>query len=202
MTILKVSRLEGLSDGIFAIAMTILALDLRLPPHIDSTHLVSVMENVVFFKLFIYIGSFIILGTLWIAMTFQIGLLQRLNRPYLWTHVLYLMVICVVPFSASLVAAYPTNPASIIFFAINLLCASVAQFIIAQCAYYFQLNNELYTPAIRHAIVKRIYVAPLFYFLSIALAYWHPHLAFLALIAPILIYILPGAVDRFDQPPA
>lgn len=197
--LLKISRLEGLTDGVFAIAMTILALDLRLPRGLDSTHLLITLQSDVAFKLYIYIVSFIILGTLWVAMSFQIGLLERVNRPYLWTHVFYLMAVCIVPFSASLVAAYPQNPASISFYAYNLIAASLCQFLICECARSFNLNNSFYTQAIRRAIVRRIFVAPAFYVVALVLVHWDTKLAFVLLLAPTVLYMIPGRVDQYES---
>src|SRR5579864_9283262 len=91
--LLKISRIEGLTDGVFAIAMTILVLDLRLPPNLQINNLFHVLQNQILFKLYIYIASFILLGTLWVAMNFQFGLLDRLNREYLWANIFYLMVV-------------------------------------------------------------------------------------------------------------
>ncbi|MEO8402895.1 MAG: TMEM175 family protein [Gammaproteobacteria bacterium] len=197
--ILKVSRLEGLTDGIFAIAMTILVLDLHLSPDMTAINLTAHMTSDIFLKLIIYMGSFIILGTLWVAMNFQLGLLDHVNRPYLWSNVLYLMLVCIVPFSASLVAAYPTHFASITFYAINLICASMAQLLTILCAHAYRLNRDIYTTAIRHAVIQRIFIAPVFYIAALILAHWNMTLAFIALIAPTFLYMLPGKVDHFDQ---
>lgn len=196
--ILKISRLEGLTDGIFAIAMTLLVLDLRIPAHLETAHLSTILRHDVLAKLFIYAGSFVILGTLWVAMTFQVGLLERINRPYLWANVFYLMAICVVPFSANLLGFFPYSPMSIYFYVGNLLCASLGQLLIAQCAYYYQLNKEGYNSEIRHAIIRRILVAPVFYVVSIFLAHWNTGLAFIMLIAPTVIYMIPGRVDHYE----
>src|SRR5690242_19219537 len=87
--ILKVSRLENLTDGIFAIAMTILVLNITLPLDTTTAKLALVLQTTILEKIFIYAGSFIILGTQWIAMTFQHGFVERLNRPYLWANFLY-----------------------------------------------------------------------------------------------------------------
>src|SRR5579871_1824982 len=100
--LLKVSRLEGLTDGIFAIAMTILVLNLRVPVNLPDTKISLHIQSEIYTNLLIYIGTFIILGTHWIAMNFQWGLLELLNRIYLWVNMFYLMAICVVPFSANL----------------------------------------------------------------------------------------------------
>lgn len=196
--ILKISRIEGLMDGIFAIAMTILVLDLHLPSSISMDNMPYFLTHNALSRLFIYIGSFIILGTLWIAMNFQLGLLERLNRPYLWCNVFYLMAVCVVPFSASLLGTYPENYASIIFYACNLLCISLCQFMIAQCAHYYKLNNDYFPAAVRYAILKRIALAPVFYISSLIVAYWNIKLAFILLTAPTLIYMKPGRVDQYE----
>ena len=196
--LLKVSRLEGLTDGIFAIAMTILVLDVHLPAAAERSAIFFILQTDIFLKLFIYAGSFIILGTLWIAMNFQLGLLDHVNRPYLWANVFYLMVICVVPFSASLLGAYPTSPASLTFYAVNLLCASVGQLLTARSAHVYHLNKPIYNIAIRNAVVKRIFIAPGFWLAAIFLAHWNSIIAFMALVAPTLIYMLPGAIDKYD----
>lgn len=197
--ILKVSRLEGLTDGIFAIAMTILVLDLHLPEGIKIINLYSFLFTSIFIKLIMYVCSFIILGTLWIAMTFQTGFLERLNRSYLWIHVFYLMIICIVPFSASLVAAHPDNYVSISFYAINLLCASLTQFLIIYCAHYYQLNHEDYTNHIRRVSIQRVFVAPPFYIASLFLAKWSTSIAFFLLVAPIVVYMIPGKIDKYSN---
>lgn len=197
--LLKVSRLEGLTDGVFAIAMTILAFDLRLPHDAVVTNLLSFFIHIELIKLYIYIGSFIVLGTLWIAMNFQLGLLERINRPYLWANVFYLMIICVVPFSASLVAAFPNDPVSISWFSINLLFANFMQFIISQSAHKYKLNKETYTPAIRKAILRRLTVGPVFYISAFFLAHWDNKIAFVLLVIPPIIYLFPGRIDTYDH---
>jgi uncharacterized membrane protein len=198
--LLKISRLEGLTDGIFAVAMTILVLDLHLPTHhLMTGNLLPLLQSDILIKLGTYIGSFIILGTLWVSMNFQLGLVEHLNRPYLWTNIFYLMVICVVPFSASLLSAFPHHPVSITFYALNLLCASLGQFIVSQCSHYYHLNKPIYTLAIRNAVLRRIGVAPVFYLASLFLAHWNTGLAFILLIAPTAIYMKPGRVDQYES---
>jgi uncharacterized membrane protein len=197
--ILKVHRLEGLTDGVFAIAMTILAFELRVPAGLSLTQIPHYLSVTVFEKLYVYAGSFILLGTLWVAMSFQIGLLEKLNRQYLWAHIFYLMFVCIVPFSANLLAAFPLNASSIYFYSANLLFLSLAQFIIARSSRYFQLNKRVCTDEISLAIIKRIFVAPPFYLAAILLASWNIRLAFFFLLIPTVVYMVPGRVDRYDN---
>lgn len=197
--LLKVSRLESLTDGIFAIAMTILILDLKLPSDVAVSDMSHYIISYISPRLIIYIGSFIILGTLWIAMNFQIGLLDKVVRPYLWAHIFYLMTICVVPFSAAFIANYPQSQFAISFYAVNLLCSSLFQYIIFKSAEKHGLNDKKCTPVVRHAIIKRIFLAPVFYVFSIFVAQWNISIAFLLLVAPPLIYLMPGEIDALDK---
>jgi len=197
--LLKISRLEGLTDGIFAIAMTILILNLHVPNQLDDTHLLPFIKNDTFYNLFIFMGSFIILGTHWIAMSFQMGLVDHLNRAYLWVNMIYLMVICVVPFSANLLGIYPHSTSSIYFYAVNLLCASLGQLLIFLCARYFDLYKNADTANIYWAGVKRVLVAPPFYICSVVLASWNITAAFILLVLPTIIYLKPGRIDRYEN---
>lgn len=196
--LLKISRLEGLADGIFAIAMTIMVLNLHVPLHIQTHKIFPLIQKDLYTNLIIYVGSFVILGTHWVAMNFQWGLLERLNRIYLWTNIFYLMVICVIPFSANLLGAYPNNIDSINFYGINLLCCSLGQFLTLECAHFFKLYKSEYTPAIHRAALRRIWVAPPFYVASLLIAHWNIVVAFSLLVFPTLIYIIPGRIDRFE----
>jgi uncharacterized membrane protein len=196
--LLKISRLEGLTDGIFAIAMTIMVLNLHIPEHLDPQALVPLLKTDVAVNLLIYIGSFVILGTHWIAMNFQWGLLDHLNRTYLWANMYYLMVICVVPFSADLLGVHPYNTNSIDFYAINLLCASFGQFLTLQTAHYYKLFKKEYTRDIYFAALHRLLIAPLFYVAALMISNWSIGLAFLLLVLPTVIYMKPGKIDKYE----
>jgi uncharacterized membrane protein len=111
------------------------------------------------------------------------------------------MTICVVPFSASFVAAYPNSRVSLAFYAVNLLCANFGQLLIAECAHYFKLNGKHYSLAFRRAIIQRIFVAPPFYILSFFLAPYSTSLAFIVLVIPPVLYLIPGFVDKLDSAP-
>lgn len=199
MHLLKVSRLEGLTDGIFAIAMTIMVLNLHVPMYLGSKHSLPLIQPEIYTNLFIYVGSFIILGTHWIAMNFQLGLIGHLNRIYLWANIYYLMVICVVPFSANLLGAYPHNISSIKFYAVNLLCSSLGQLLTLECGHYFGLYKiDIYSAAIHRAARRRIFVAPIFYISSLVVAHWNISMAFILLVLPTIIYTIPGKIDHYE----
>lgn len=197
--VLKISRLEALTDGIFAIAMTILVFNLRIPLKLTDSNLLTVLTQDTVEKLAIYAGSFIILGTQWIGAYFQFGFLVRVTRTYLWINIFCLMFLCVIPFSASLLADYPQNPISISFYAVNLILVTLGRYITWEYACFRKLNNLATSPYAYRSVVQRLLFAPVFYFAAPFLAYWNTHVAFILLIAPPLIHLIPGKVDKYIE---
>ncbi len=197
--LLKISRLESLTDGIFAIAMTIMVLNLHVPPDMKTLDVLPLIQRDLYNNLIIYFGSFFILGTHWIAMNFQWGLLDRVNRTYLWANMIYLMFVCIIPFSASLLGEYPHSRESVYFYAANLFGASLMQLFVLETAHYYGLFKSVYTNKFRYAAIRRVLVAPCFYVMAIIFTHYSVHGAFALLVAPTLIYIIPGQIDKFEQ---
>lgn len=195
---LKVSRLTGLTDGIFAIAMTILVLNLQLPLDMDGSDLSTFLKADVLQKLFIYAGSFIILGTQWIGISFQHGFLNHVNRPYLWFNIFFLMPICTIPFAANLLVEYPRSFISILFYAADLLCVSIGLFLTLQVSHYYKLCDPMYKGA-RNLALQRILFAPIFYIAAIIVAQWNTTIAFALLIIPPVVHIIPGKLDKYNE---
>jgi uncharacterized membrane protein len=112
------NRLEFLFDGIFAIAMTILVLELKVP---ELTERKSVAElgqllmhhGATFFS---YILSFIMLGILWYSHNQYFQYLQRITKSIFIFHIVQLAFAAFFPFCAALFGRYPTNRLALIFY--------------------------------------------------------------------------------------
>lgn len=105
------NRLEFLFDGIFAIAMTILVLELRVPDLADR-HSVAELGRFLLHHgpTFVsYLLSFIMLGILWYDHNQQFRHLRRITRSILTVQLLQLAAAAFFPFCAALFGRYPTN---------------------------------------------------------------------------------------------
>ncbi len=126
----ELGRLENLTEGIFAIAMTILVLNLETPvlkkPFSSTALLQALAYN--WHDLLNYAISFYILGSLWVGHNQQLHLLRYTNRRHLWLNLLWLMFICLVPFTASVRGNYPNLISANILIHINLICAGLLNF--------------------------------------------------------------------------
>src|SRR6266704_2109742 len=101
-------RLLTLADGIFAIAMTLLVLDLRLPdaPAGDlATRLRSLIP-----RFGTFVVSFVVLGVFWFAHHQTFHFVVRVNRTLVWLSVLFFMGVALIPFVASVLGANYDDP--------------------------------------------------------------------------------------------
>ena len=112
------NRLEFLFDGIFAIAMTILVLELKVPELTDRKSVVELGQllfhhGATFFS---YILSFIMLGILWYSHNQYFRYIQRITISIFIFHIVQLALAAFFPFCAALFGRYPTNQLSLIIY--------------------------------------------------------------------------------------
>lgn len=103
----SIERLTALSDGLFAVAMTLLVLDLRVPvlaagPSSEHGLWAALLKLGPSFAA--YLLSFTMLGTFWLAQHTLLGILGRCDRTLTWINVGFLFVVSLLPFSAALLA--------------------------------------------------------------------------------------------------
>jgi uncharacterized membrane protein len=102
------SRIAALVDGIFAVAMTLLVLDLKLPEGTKMSNDPAVWRQL--FELTgrfsTYALSFIVLGIFWIGHHSLFHFVRRVSRDMLWLNLLFLLFITLLPFSTNLLSGH------------------------------------------------------------------------------------------------
>lgn len=116
-------RYEALGDGVFAIVMTLLVLELKLPEAAGpdghaalSARLLAIWPNYIG-----YLVSFLFLGLWWLGHHSLLDLVWRVDGPFLWMNFIYLMLITMIPFTASLAAKNWGEPIAGVIYGLNLL---------------------------------------------------------------------------------
>jgi len=104
----NLERLAALSDGIFAVAMTLLVLDLRVPAAelVQSEHDLWRALGALAPRLVMYMMSFLTLGIFWVGQQTQLNHLARSDRHLTWIHLAFLLAVTVTPFSTTLLAEH------------------------------------------------------------------------------------------------
>jgi len=111
-------RLEFLFDGIFAIAMTILVLELKVPELTDRHSVAELWRALAHHAptFASYLLSFLMLGILWYRHNQQYRQIEVITRGMLVLHLVELAAAAFFPFCAALLGRYPTNRLSAVFY--------------------------------------------------------------------------------------
>jgi uncharacterized membrane protein len=120
---MKQQRLENLADGIFAIVMTLLVLELKVPTFTDFSHQSLIREFFVFIPYIMsYVTSFFLLYIFWQSQHFIVSAYAKNVTVDLSTiNAVFLFFIGLVPFTAHLLAQYHTEQFAIIIFSLHII---------------------------------------------------------------------------------
>ena len=118
---LTTRRIEALADGIFAIAMTLLALTLTLPDMMESKISLSQLLADQWPKFFNYVIGFLLLAIFWIVHHQQFHIIRRTDRRHVWINIGILMFVALMPFSTDVAGDYSDETLAGLVFNTNLM---------------------------------------------------------------------------------
>ena len=155
------NRLEAISDGIFAIVMTLLILDVRLPANIPINSNADLL-NVLFLikpKIISFAVSFFIIAGYMVGHHFIFSLLNKVNGVFVWINIFYLLTISFVPFPTSILAEHGDKFAALCFYALNLtLCGGFHTLMF----WRIYKNESLRKPDVKPTDVKKYFWSAVF----------------------------------------
>ena len=124
-TIIPTNRLEALTDGVFAIVMTLLVLEVSIPEIAYESLQAELPRRLLELwpKLYSYALSFLVLGILWTLHHRSFHSIKRCDNALIWLNIVFLMFIALIPFSTSLLGNYGTEQLSIVIYSSNALLA-------------------------------------------------------------------------------
>jgi uncharacterized membrane protein len=105
--LVSTGRLEAFSDGVFAIAITLLVLDLTVPPRDEGRSLTHAL-GAEWPSYFAYLVSFAVIGIIWVNHHALCGLIKQADRLVLFANLFLLLTVSVIPFPTRLLAEYLT----------------------------------------------------------------------------------------------
>jgi uncharacterized membrane protein len=180
------NRMEQFSDGIFAIAITLLALDLHVM-HLSSFDFIGglneisvLLPNIVTFMI-----SFITIAIFWVNHHQLTQDIKHMHRTVLWANIIFLLFITLIPFGTNVASTNPTHPLALTTYALVLFGASVL-FSILRYYVHKGLGEEKIS-------MERSMVGPFLYLCAVIVALIHTPVAYFLLVIPPLYYFLPKA---------
>ncbi|GAA0921354.1 TMEM175 family protein [Rothia nasimurium] len=201
----QLERLTFFSDAVFAIAITLLVIEIHVPQpegRDDAAWLHALVELLPHF--FGFVLSFIVVGALWAAHHRVFGMLRGFHPSLVWRNLALLMSVAFMPFSSALMSTHSNERIPEMFYALNLFVAGLLQ--------YRLFRSALRAPYLREeandndvAMMRRRTLAlPCMAALAFVLAIWAPGPSNLplALMPLVVVWFARGSLRRSRVAPA
>jgi uncharacterized membrane protein len=189
------ARLLAFSDGVFAIAITLLIIGVVIPQGTDKFNLNSVLSSLWPNYLAFFI-SFFVIGLYWIIHVRQFRFVRKYDSGLLWLNLLFLLFIVIMPFTTSVVSKYSSETAVIIY-AANVACVGYMRTAAwAYSAYKHRLIDKRLPPTfIKRTTIMNL-IAPSIFTLSIGVAFINFNLAQYIWISIFVVYVIAMRVFK------
>ena len=178
------TRLEAFSDGVLAIVITIMVLELKVP-HGPSLGAVAALLPV----FLSYVLSFVYVGIYWNNHHHMLHACTRVTGGILWANLHLLFWLSLLPFVTGWMGENHFEPIPSALYGVVLLCAAVAYWILQQAIIASQGNDSL----LRHAVGSdwKGKLSPLLYILAITLTFFLPWAGQLIYVGVALLWLVP-----------
>jgi uncharacterized membrane protein len=166
----NLDRLLALSDGVFAVAITLLVLDIKVPERVSGHLLVALLQNMPSVQS--YIISFAVIGIYWNAHRGILHSVQRFDGALAALNLLFLFFIAFLPVPTAILGQYGNSLTATIIYALSMDLVGISSFLLW---WYISANYRLLDATIdRQSIAShsfQILIPPLVFLLSIGVAF-------------------------------
>ncbi len=205
---LSPARLLALSDGVFAVAITLLVLNIKLPAYAGTLNDQKLLEALIHIgPLYLsYILSVLIIGAYWVAHHGLFHYIRRSDRILLWLNILFLTCVTFITFPAALLGLYWYNRVAVIAYGgslalTGLVFDAIRWYATSNC----RLVDKDLDPLLNRSAMLRNLVGPFIYILAIGIALLpiqvygidSTRLSIILYVIVPIFYILPGRIDLY-----
>jgi uncharacterized membrane protein len=178
-------RLEAFSDGVLAIIITIMVLELKVP------HGSSLADLSPLFTIFIcYIMSFVFVGIYWGNHHHLLHTVHHVNSKIIWSNMHLLFWLSIIPFSTAWMGENHFSKLPVAIYGTNLLCCAIAYYILQKVIMSHYTHNTNLTEALKKQEKKGIISLGL-YVLSVVFAFVYPTVSAIIFATVSVMWVLP-----------
>jgi TMEM175 potassium channel family protein len=191
------ARLEAFSDGVIAVIITIMVLELKLPHQDGLDGLRAVLPT-----LGLYLISFAFVGIYWINHHHLVHRTEEADELILYANLGFLFCLSLLPFFTSYVLEKKMDSFSVAFYIASMILTGFS-FLLLRLAIGRRLRHAGRFEAEDKAVERKNWLSLFIYVMAIPLAFQHPHMA-LGLVAFVtIIWVTPttGIKPREEHPP-
>jgi uncharacterized membrane protein len=181
------NRVEAFSDGIFAIIITLLVLEIKVP-HIENHNSITDLMGALKLllpKFFSWLISFFTVAVIWVNHHKIFKQISKLDNGIFWWNAVLLLWTSFIPFPTAVLGDYPNNQVSFVFY--GLIMALMALSFTLMRFYAIRnpnvldatVNQEAFKKGTRYSII----FGPVMYLAGIAMSFFNPYLSFAVYLA-------------------
>ncbi len=197
----NIGRLASISDGIFAVGMTLLVLGLAVPA-VEAVktesdllrQLRDLLPGIV-----TYFMSFLTLGIFWVAHQTQLSQLSRSNRNFTCIHLAFLLGVTLVPFSTALLARFHWSRVALIVYWLNIFVLGLTLLLAFEYGARAGLFPDEERLMLGRVIRRRIYTAQTLYLVGMLLCFIDTHLSIGVIVAIQLNYAIAPRIPLLHR---
>lgn len=123
-------RVMALTDGVFAIIMTLLVLEIHVPQLAAGESLSTVFLRDVWPNIVVFVISFVLTGLYWVGHRDMFNLVHGVDRGLIWLNILYMLPVALVPAAAALLGAYSHDALALRLYGLLLLLISLMRLVL------------------------------------------------------------------------
>jgi len=183
--VVRTSRLEAFSDGVLAIIITIMVLELKVP---DGPRLADLVHTTGV-GLLTYLLSFVYVAIYWNNHHHMFHLVRQASGGVLWANLALLFCLSLVPFSTNWMGETDFALVPTIVYGISLVLPAIAYMLLANALVALHGQDSTLARAMGRGVKE--WVSPLIYALGIAGAFIHPYIAFALYMVVAAIWFVP-----------
>lgn len=201
MVYLTTQRVEAFSDGVFAIAITLLVLEIKVP-HLEAGESLWAALGHLWTSYFGYIFSFVMIGVYWANHHHIFHLFKKSDHYFVLLNVFFLMCISFLPFPTAVLAEYIADPehrqAAATFYAFGLFLPAFGWFLMW---IYGTVVRNLTDPDLSPAYLRQLTIAygisAILFLVTIAMSLFSPYAGIGACIVLTLLYLKAPAEPKY-----
>jgi uncharacterized membrane protein len=197
--LLTPARLEAFSDGVFAIAITLLVLDLSVPARSElAGRSLAAALGQEWPSFAAYLVSFLVIGIIWINHHTMCTLMRRVDRVVLFANLLLLLLVSVIPFPTRVLAEYLTEGHSDAHIAAAFYSATMFVLGVAFTGLFLAITRDgrlMHRPvdrAITRATMRRFSIGSIVYLATVGLS-------FASAVLTLVVHAMIAVYYCFDQ---
>ncbi|MDX6380766.1 MAG: potassium channel family protein [Rubrobacteraceae bacterium] len=204
----ETARIEAFSDGVFAIAITLLVIEIGVP-HLDNGPEGTTLFGALIGQWPSYLGyviSFLQIGVVWANHHNRFTYIVRSDHIFLFLNILFLMCVAFIPFPTALLAEYIESEERTIAVAVYTGTLAVTAVCFTLLWYYaangYRLVNRSLDPATLRAMTQRYIAGMVLYIVTFALTFVNSVLSLALVVSLALLFVLPEPGSRPRKPEA